>query len=200
MSDAAPQRHATGLQNHGVMVVVVGPSGAGKDTLMDFAAARLFRHDRVHFVRRVITRSSDAGGENHDGVTDEEFDRRQLAGEFSVSWQAHGLKYGIPSTVNQRLARGDVVIANGSRSALAHFKAAFPSLKVVNIVARPDILAERLENRGRENRDEILARLQRGSLEVCGDFDVITIDNSGLLEVSGKALADLLEAQIEVSS
>ncbi len=196
MSDTAPQSLPKGSGRPGVMIVVVGPSGAGKDTLMDYAAARLSHHHRIHFVRRVITRSSDAGGESHDGVTEEEFDRRLKAGDFIVSWEAHGLKYGIPATVNQRLGRGDVVIANGSRSALAHFKAAFPSLKVVNIVAKPEILAVRLESRGRESRDEILRRLQRGSLEVCGNFDVTTIDNSGALEISGKSLADLLEAQI----
>ncbi|NTJ41089.1 phosphonate metabolism protein/1,5-bisphosphokinase (PRPP-forming) PhnN [Agrobacterium larrymoorei] len=196
MSDTAPQSLRSPSASHGVMVVVVGPSGVGKDTLMDFAAARLSHHDRIHFVRRVITRSSDAGGESHDGVTDEEFDRRLKAGDFSVSWEAHGLKYGIPATVNRNLGRGDVVIANGSRWALAHFKTAFPSLKVINIVARPEILAARLESRGRESRDEILRRLQRSSLEVCGDFDVTTIDNSGALEVSGRALADLLEAKI----
>ncbi|WP_320200255.1 phosphonate metabolism protein/1,5-bisphosphokinase (PRPP-forming) PhnN [Agrobacterium sp. rho-13.3] len=196
MSDSTPQRSHPGAKSHGVMIVVVGPSGAGKDTLMEFAAARLSDCSLVHFARRVITRSSDAGGENHDGVSQEEFDRRQKAGDFCVSWQAHGLSYGIPASVEDRLEQGEIVIANGSRSALANFKAAFPVLKVINIVATPDVLAARLESRGRESREEILRRLQRSSLEVSGDFDVTTIDNSGSLEHSGKALADLLEEQI----
>ncbi|MGO8557602.1 phosphonate metabolism protein/1,5-bisphosphokinase (PRPP-forming) PhnN, partial [Rhizobium ruizarguesonis] len=46
------------------MVVVVGPSGAGKETLMNLAARRFKGRDDVNFVRRVITRHRDAGGED----------------------------------------------------------------------------------------------------------------------------------------
>ncbi|WP_243256832.1 MULTISPECIES: phosphonate metabolism protein/1,5-bisphosphokinase (PRPP-forming) PhnN [Rhizobium] len=180
----------------GVMIVVVGPSGAGKDTLMDFAARRFETHDGIHFARRVITRSHDAGGENHDAVSEAEFARRLASREFCVSWQAHGLSYGIPASVNDRLARGETVIANGSRSALGQFKSVFATMKVVNVVARLDVLAARLESRGRESREEILLRLQRSSLDVCGDFDVTTIDNSGALETSGAAFAALLNEHI----
>lgn len=180
----------------GVMIVVVGPSGAGKDTIMDFAANRLENREDVHFVRRVITRNSNAGGENHDAVSDETFARRLAEGEFCVSWQAHGLSYGIPTSVQQRLKEGNVVIANGSRSALSHFKAVFPNLKVVNVVARPDVLAARLEGRGRESCDDIIRRLKRSSPDVSDDFDVVTIDNSGALETSGTAFIKFLERHI----
>lgn len=40
----------------GIMVVVVGPSGAGKDTLMNLAARHFSGRADVHFTRRVITR------------------------------------------------------------------------------------------------------------------------------------------------
>lgn len=177
----------------GTMIVVVGPSGAGKDTLMDYAARQLSGRPGFHFTRRVITRSGDAGGENHDAVSMQEFNRLQDEGAFAVFWQAHGLKYGIPAAVYRQLEAGDVVIANGSRSALPEFSSAFSRLRVVNIVARPEVLAQRLEQRGRESREDILRRLERSSLTVVGDFDVTTVDNSGAIEDAGKAIMQVLE-------
>ncbi|KAA1237779.1 phosphonate metabolism protein/1,5-bisphosphokinase (PRPP-forming) PhnN [Agrobacterium tumefaciens] len=178
------------------MIVVVGPSGAGKDTLMDYAATQLSGRPGFHFTRRVITRSGDAGGENHDAVSMHEFNRLKDAGAFAVSWEAHGLKYGIPAAVYHHLDAGDVVIANGSRSALPHFGTAFSRLKVVNIVAQPDVLARRLEQRGRESREDILRRLERSSLTVVGDFDVTTVDNSGAIEDAGRTILRLLQQSV----
>lgn len=177
----------------GTMIVIVGPSGAGKDTLMEYAATQLSGRPGFYFTRRVITRSGAAGGENHDSVSMAEFNRLQDEGAFAVSWQAHGLKYGIPAVVHRHLDAGDVVIANGSRSALPHFGTAFSRLKVVNIVARPEVLARRLEQRGRESREDILRRLERSSLAVTGDFDVTTVDNSGAIEDAGQTIMHVLE-------
>jgi ribose 1,5-bisphosphokinase len=179
------------------MVVVVGPSGAGKDTLIDFAADHLRGRDNVHFVRRVITRCVTAGGESHHGVSDDEFDQQLEGGGFAISWEAHGLKYGIPAAVFERLAQGNVVIANGSRSALPQFHAAFPKLKVVNIIAQREVLAARLEKRGRETKDDILRRLERSELSVRGDFDVIDIDNSGDLADAARAFVAVLDESLK---
>ena len=184
----------------GHMVVVVGPSGAGKDTLMAYAARHLAGRTDVVFVRRVITRDGDAGGEDHDAVSEPEFDRMAEDGGFAVSWEAHGLRYGIPSQVLQQITNGRLVLANGSRSALPRFKAAFPAMTVINVTARPEVLAERLEARGRETREEILRRLERSSLALDGDYDLVTIDNSGTLDDAGKALVEALSHYPAVAS
>lgn len=181
------------LEAKGTMVVVVGPSGAGKDTLMAHAARHFEGRADVHFTRRVITRASDAGGENHMAVSEGGFDAMLQANGFAVHWDAHGLKYGIPASVYGELGQGNLVIANGSRSVLDRFKAAFPRLLVINITARPEVLAERLQARGRETREDILKRLQRSSLAIDGDFEVVTIDNSGTLEEAGRRIIEVLE-------
>ncbi|MGV1915579.1 phosphonate metabolism protein/1,5-bisphosphokinase (PRPP-forming) PhnN [Rhizobium sp. 22-785-1] len=191
-SDAFPPN----LDTLGTMIVVVGPSGAGKDTLIDYAAERLRDQADVHFVRRIITRDSDAGGENHEGCSEETFQRKKVAGEFCVSWSAHGLHYGIPASVKQHLKKGGVAVANGSRSALPHFRAAFPNLKVVVVTARPEILSARLANRGRESMSEIMGRLDRKVEAICDSFDVTTIDNSGEIEEAGSVLLALLQSSI----
>ncbi|NLS01837.1 phosphonate metabolism protein/1,5-bisphosphokinase (PRPP-forming) PhnN [Rhizobium sp. P32RR-XVIII] len=184
--------HAVPGTEHGIMVVVVGPSGAGKDTLMALAAKHFSGRAEVHFVRRVITRDGGAGGEDHLSVSDAGFASMEQSGSFAVWWEAHGLKYGIPAEVSVALGKGHLVIANGSRSALHHFKAVFPRLKVINVTARPDVLAARLETRGRETHEDIMARLARGPLTVRGDYNVTELDNSGSLEEAERKILDVI--------
>ncbi|MEA2777827.1 MAG: thymidine phosphorylase, partial [Acetobacteraceae bacterium] len=78
-----------------MLILVVGPSGAGKDTVLALARAALLADPRFRFVRRVITRPADAGGEDHEAVSDFEFGQRS----FALRWQAHGLHYGIPMDI-----------------------------------------------------------------------------------------------------
>ncbi|MGO8247306.1 phosphonate metabolism protein/1,5-bisphosphokinase (PRPP-forming) PhnN [Rhizobium leguminosarum] len=184
--------HAGAGAERGTMVVVVGPSGAGKDTLMNLAARRFKGRDDVHFVRRVITRHRDAGGEDHLSVSLQGFAAMEQSGSFAVWWEAHGLKYGIPAEISVALSKGHIVVANGSRSALHRFQAAFPRLKVINVTARPEVLAGRLETRGRETHEDIMARLARGPLTVRGEYDVVELDNSGSLEEAEQKMIEIL--------
>jgi phosphonate metabolism protein PhnN/1,5-bisphosphokinase (PRPP-forming) len=143
-----------------VLVAVVGPSGAGKDTLMAGARARLAGDPQIRFARRVITRPAEAGGEDHLPMTEEEFGRLRDAGGFALCWQAHGLSYGIPAQAAAEIARGIVVVANLSRAVLRDAAARFP-LTVLEITAPPAVLAARLAARGRETAEDVARRLAR---------------------------------------
>ena len=138
-----------------MLVLVVGPSGAGKDALLN-AARVAFRDDpRVHFARRVITRPPDPDGENHEAVTEAEFDARR----FALSWSAHGLRYGIPLDA---VEKAPVVVANVSRGVIAG-AARRMEVRVIEVTAPPHILAARLSARGREGAADIAARLARAA-------------------------------------
>lgn len=180
----------------GTMVVVVGPSGAGKDSVMSYAARHFSGEARLRFVRRVITRPADAGGEAHEAIDMGGFRAREVEGGFAVSWDAHGLAYGIPRETLDQLARGVTLVANGSRSALPAFAEAYPRLKVVVVTARPDILAARLAARGRENAEAIAKRLDRAVPEIVIGADTVVIDNSGALDDAGNAFVSLLAAAL----
>ncbi|KQS87641.1 MULTISPECIES: phosphonate metabolism protein/1,5-bisphosphokinase (PRPP-forming) PhnN [unclassified Rhizobium] len=184
----------------GAIVVVVGPSGAGKDSVIGFVARHFEGHDDIDFVRRVITRPSDAGGEDHESVSGEDFDTRLAAEDFAVAWQAHGLKYGIPRQALDRVRAGRILIANGSRAALGQFRQVFPRVAVVNITASPQVLASRLVARGRESEQDILNRLQRQVPDIFEEPDVTTIDNSGPLDVAGMRFATLVAGLQGMSS
>src|ERR1700722_6453638 len=119
-----------------MLVLVVGPSGAGKDTLLDAARRAVADDPRFHFVRRVITRPAEAGGEAHEAVTKAEFAKRY----FGLQWLGHGLGYGIAvGAINV----GTIAVASGSRPVIADAASRFPVL-VIEVTAPPEILAERL--------------------------------------------------------
>ncbi|NBB98018.1 MAG: phosphonate metabolism protein/1,5-bisphosphokinase (PRPP-forming) PhnN [Alphaproteobacteria bacterium] len=159
----------------GQLVAVVGPSGVGKDTLIDaFAKAR---PDAI-IVRRVITRAAGAPGEDHDTVSEALFDAQLALGRYAVHWSAHGLRYAIPATIDAHLAKGRLVVFNGSRKALPLIRARYPRLQVVMLTASVDVLQQRLQARGRETAREIAARLKRAELDPPEDAHVIVNDGS----------------------
>ncbi|MDQ7263055.1 phosphonate metabolism protein/1,5-bisphosphokinase (PRPP-forming) PhnN [Paracoccus sp. PS-1] len=137
------------------LVAVVGPSGAGKDTLMALACAA--RPD-IRAARRVVTRPAEAGGEDFEPVTEAEFAARERAGAFALHWRAHGLGYGIPADA---LAGEGTLLINASRAVLAEAQARFPDLTVLLVTAPPEVLARRLAGRGRESGADQAARLAR---------------------------------------
>jgi phosphonate metabolism protein PhnN/1,5-bisphosphokinase (PRPP-forming) len=157
-----------------MLVLVVGPSGAGKDTLLDEARKALADDARFRFARRVITRPADAGGEAHEAATEAEFAVRR----FALQWQAHGLRYGIPV---EALEDNIVVVANVSRTVIAEAAQRFP-VRVIEITAPPEILAARLASRRRESDADVAARLAR-NVALPSDVMVETVVNDGSLDV-----------------
>jgi ribose 1,5-bisphosphokinase len=180
-------------RQQGTMIAVVGPSGAGKDSLIDFARRKLANDTQIGFVRRFITRKADVGSEDHHAVTLAQFEAMRDAGGFAVHWGAHDLHYGIPADTRDQLADGRTLIANGSRAALPEFRNAYPNLLVVTVTADAEIIAQRLRSRGREDDAAISKRLAR-SKEKSWLIDCrhVEIDNSGMLEIAGSELVTLI--------
>ena len=169
-----------------MLVLVVGPSGAGKDTLLDTARQALDGDRRFTFVRRVITRPVEAGGEAHEPIAPKEFGTR----EFALSWRAHGLCYGIPADIADDLARGTVVVANVSRGVITEAASRF-DVRVIEVTAPPDILAGRLVARARETADDIAKRLAR-SVALPAGVEASTVLNNSTIETAAAAFVELL--------
>lgn len=178
---------AADLIGPGALILVVGPSGAGKDTLIDAARARLADNPGIRFARRLVTRPAGAG-EAHGTLTPEEFAAHRP--RFALSWDAHGLSYALGEDVAQWLRSGETVIANGSRATLPLARARFSRLLVVHVTAPADIRARRLAARGRETEGDILERLSRAPvLDTVPDME---IENVGTPEDGGRRLADFI--------
>lgn len=180
MPDAAPT--PAGKLGPGRMVLVVGPSGAGKDTLMAALKARLQNRSDVVFARRAITRAADADAEDHDTLSREAFDRAVSTGAVALAWEAHDLGYVIPQSYDDVIRSGGTVIANGSRKVLQRAEHKYRDAAVLLITAPVDVLADRLAARGRESRDEIADRLRRADLEPDAVANLIRIENTGTVD------------------
>lgn len=171
----------------GRLIYLIGPSGSGKDSLLE-AARETVTQRGGRIVRRVITRSAQASGEAAQAVGVEQFVKMQARGEFALSWFANGLYYGIPVEIDDWLANGQEVLVNGSRGHLPLARERYPDLLVVLLTVDQAVLRQRLLARGRESLDEIDARLTRNA-QFCSQLlaenpDVVVLDNSGALTVS----------------
>ncbi|HTM78273.1 MAG TPA: phosphonate metabolism protein/1,5-bisphosphokinase (PRPP-forming) PhnN [Devosia sp.] len=179
----------------GKFVAVVGPSGVGKDSLIGFARARLEASGQVTFVRRVVTRPACGGSEDHDSMDDAAFAAAEAAGEFALSWGAHGLRYGLPMALEADLQAGRAVVANLSRKMLPMLVERYPDALVVLVTAEREVIAQRLAERGRETAEAIRQRLDR-AVEDGLPVNAVRIDNSGALEAAGMQFVQLLEGLV----
>ena len=183
----------------GRLIYLIGPSGSGKDSLLDAARTRL--HERgCRIVRRVITRSAEAVGEAALGVSTQQFAEMEAQRAFALSWHANGLSYGIPREIDDWLAAGDDVLVNGSRGHLQNARARYPQMLVVLLTVDQAVLCERLLARGRESVAEIDARLARNARfnkRVLADNDpaLHVLDNSGALENTVERLLACIDEQ-----
>ena len=175
----------------GTLFLVVGPSGAGKDSLIRGARRRLAGNENFHFPRRLITRPPD-GTEDHIPVSPEIFAARQADGGFALVWHAHGMSYGIPAEITEILAAGRSVVVNVSRTVIDEAHRRFSPVRVLLISAPTEVLAERLTVRGRENSADIQERVARASvLSVCGDSVTVVRNDDSLDDAIGRFVAAL---------
>lgn len=179
----------------GRLIYLMGPSGSGKDSLIE-AARQPLRSINGEVVRRVITRSAESVGEDAIGISRKAFAQRRDKGDFALSWRANGLDYGIPVQIDQWLRDGCHVLVNGSRGHLAQALRRYSTLLPVLLTVKDEVLRERLMRRGRESTEEIEARLRRNGLfaaeDALGDTQIYRLDNSGELADTVANLLKLL--------
>ena len=178
---------------------VIGASGAGKDSLLDYARRQTKQYANVIFAHRYITRSADAGGENHIALDENEFLSRHTMGCFAMDWYSHDTHYGIGIEINQWLAKGISVVVNGSRGYLYQAAKIYPELRPILISVKSDVLRERLLSRGRENKEQIEHRLnQARKLELSiAHSELMSIENNGSLNEAGEKLINIIQKQAQ---
>ena len=184
----------------GRLIYLMGPSGAGKDSLIEAARPVLHRQG-VIIARRVITRAAEAKGEDAHGVTWQQFELLCDQKAFALHWQANGLSYGIPAQIDVWLEEGQHVLVNGSRAHLVDARRRYPSLLPILLTVDAGVLRARLLGRARESLDDIERRLERARALACvEDRSVRVLDNSGeLLDTVSRLLILLGEEGVLVA-
>lgn len=178
----------------GKLFYVIGPSGAGKDSLLRSARERLAGEPRVVFAHRYITRPVELAGENHIALSPAEFSARLRNDLFALHWHSHDLDYGLGREIDDWLARGLNVVMNGSRAHLGEASRRYPeALHPLLVRVDPGVLRGRLTARGRETPEQIEERLAGAlAFEGLAHPRLLTLDNSGALELAVDQLVRIL--------
>ena len=162
----------------GTLVVVVGPSGAGKDTLIGLARALCADDPRIVFPRRIVTRPS-SNAEEHESVSTSEFDVAIERGDYAFWWQAHGLKYALSAAIEADMRAGRTVACNVSRAVVSQLRERYAHVTAVLVTAPKEMLLARLAARGRESGTDMAERIDHAAPAIEALRPDIVIENIG---------------------
>jgi ribose 1,5-bisphosphokinase len=158
----------------GRLILVVGPSGAGKDTLLGFAKAACVEDANVVFPRRAVTRKS-SSAEDNVALSADAFRQALARGDFAMHWQAHGHSYGLPRAIDDDIRAGRSVVVNVSRTVIEAARRAYANVVVIAITAPPEVLAERIKMRARSSDGNSEQRLSRTVDAAAPDVTILNV-------------------------
>jgi ribose 1,5-bisphosphokinase len=175
----------------GRLILVVGPSGAGKDTLLGLAKAACAGDDNVVFPRRAVTREASRFEENEQLSLDA-FRQARSQGDFAVHWEAHGHCYALSRALDDDIRAGRTVVANVSRAVVEAIRRAYTDVVVISITAPPEILSQRLAARARSSDGRLADRLGR-AVDDAATVPDVTITNIGSAEHHARELVRIIK-------
>jgi ribose 1,5-bisphosphokinase len=161
----------------GRLVLVVGPSGAGKDTLINLARAACAGDSGIVFPRRVVTREA-SSSEDNEQLAPDAFRQALERGDFAMHWEAHGHRYGLPRALADDVRAGRTVVVNVSRTVIDTMRRTYADVVVVLVTAPPDVLAQRLAMRARGSDGQIETRLSRAVEDASPDATIVNIGDA----------------------
>lgn len=182
-----------------LLVVLSGPSGAGKDAVLDELARRGHRFHRVVTCTTRPPRDSERHGVDYFFVSDAEFDALVESDGLLEHAEVYGHRSGVPrQQVLDKLREGLDVYARTDVQGAATIKRKMPS--AVTIFIAPESLSEledRIRSRGADDEARIQRRLDtaRGEMERAPEFDYVIVNRPGLLDETVERLVEVLDAE-----
>jgi len=166
----------------GILVLVVGNSGSGKDSIISGVVKRFPSNlKEIHLTQRYITRPS-SETEDNIAITPEIFKKMSLQKKFALEWHIYDLDYGVPIEIDDWLKKGHPVIVNVSRTIVKKARNTYRNILVVFIKVPFEITYQRIKERGRESRKLLQERIQRAKENQTFPEADFIVNNSGELE------------------
>lgn len=182
-----------------LLVVLSGPSGAGKDAVLDELERRGYRFHRVITCTTRPPRENERDGVDYNFVSDTEFDRLIAEGGLLEHAVVYGHRSGVPrQQVVDALAAGTDVYVRTDVQGASSIKALMP--EAVRIFIAPESLSqleERIRARGSDDEARVQRRLQTAASEMAqaDRFEYVIVNRAGRLEETVDRIAEVLAAE-----
>ncbi len=182
-----------------LVVVISGPSGAGKDTVINQALALDASLTKVATAKTRSPRPGEVDGIHHVFLTDEEFERWVAEDAFLEHVESYGHRSGVPrAAVSELLAQGRTVVLRTDVEGASSLKDQLEDPLLV-FVTVPDTteLERRIRERGAESESEIALRLAEAEAEMAESvwFDEVIVNAKGRQGEAARRLVEVIEAE-----
>ena len=188
-----------------LLVIISGPSGVGKDTIIDEMRRRETadgRADQRHYVVTVTTRAPRDGevdGVDYHFVDRDTFIRMWRERGFLEANEVHGNYYGSPrDQIREALLAGKDVILKIDVQGAREVRRRVPQAVLIFIVPpSPEDLEARLRRRATESDDELALRQRNAAVELArqGDYDYIVVNETGQVDRTAAHIAEIVAAE-----
>lgn len=165
----------------GKLIVLTGPSGVGKGTLM---RSLLQRHPELYYSVSATTRAPRPGevdGKNYYFISRSKFEQLLAQGEFLESAEFAGNYYGTPrEAVLSQVQSGKLVVLEIELEGARQIRASFPeALSIFILPPSFEELERRIRGRGQDSDEAIARRLQRAKQEIAAadEFDIQIVND-----------------------
>jgi guanylate kinase len=199
MPAAANRPEAAGIGSpHPMLVIISGPSGVGKDTIIEALQKRGHRPE-YHYVVTCTTRSrrpNEIDRVSYNFMSPEEFAALRDAGRLLEANEVHGNWYGTPRDgVRAALARGQHAILKIDVQGARVVKAAIPEALLIFVVPPSvETLVEHLKARRTESPEQLAIRQRDAADELArqGDYDFVVVNEEGRVDVTAERIEQII--------